>query len=182
MDQRRSHCPVSIVSIQTDQSRLIKIISKMTWFTSFNRINPNRSIPTWYSLKIVIRVNECFNRINPNRSIPTNPELTTEQMRAGGFNRINPNRSIPTHGWSDSMGKYSWVSIVSIQTDQSRPQPGNNSLIEFFMFQSYQSKQINPDSYPRGASRGAALRCRMAEPIFERLNWLKSIQHILYII
>ena len=38
---------VSIVSIQTDQSRLWKVrIEKVNKYLGFNRINPNRSIPT----------------------------------------------------------------------------------------------------------------------------------------
>ena len=64
---------VSIVSIQTDQSRRVWVKSrsgKPYW--SFNRINPNRSIPTWTrSRSGKAYWNHSFNRINPNRSIPT---------------------------------------------------------------------------------------------------------------
>ena len=38
------------------------------------------------------------------------------------------------------------VSIVSIQTDQSRHDAANFVGIKYVRFQSYQSKQINPDS------------------------------------
>ena len=116
------------------------------WRKCFNRINPNRSIPTsGYVLSSVV-TKIRFNRINPNRSIPTHAKAISMVSILSSFNRINPNRSIPTSDWY------------------------NSRFHDTLRFQSYQSKQINPDSYPRGASRGAALRCRMAEPIFERLK------------
>ena len=75
-------------------------------------------------------------QINPDRPLvtPTTAELP-------GFNRINPNRSIPTTHMSTKAEPMTIVSIVSIKTDQSR-------------------------RYPRVAGRGAALRGRMAEPVF----------------
>ena len=62
-----------------------------------------------------------FNRINPNRSILTQEEDWKKDRWYQGFNRINPNRSIPTS-----------IDTINIET-------------LFDKFQSYQSKQINPD-------------------------------------
>ena len=87
---------VSIVSIKTDQSRLYEFDQIVKDLRSFNRINPNRSIPTSSLLKLLL-------------------------LRCWRFNRINPNRSIPT-----------------------LPGAGKTSTAEA-LFQSYQSKQINPD-------------------------------------
>ena len=159
----------------------------------FNRINPDRSIPTL----LVPKVNNFYKlfqsyqsrQINPD---PLSPVILVESVMC--FNRINPNRSIPTITTydpyalkilfqsyqskqinPDEFGRL-WlpfsrgVSIVSIQTDQSRIFCDEQKYREALELQSYQSKQINPDSYLCGASRGAALRCRMAEPIFERLK------------
>ena len=61
------------------------------------------------------------------------------------FNRINPNRSIPIRLIRCSEIQCSRVSIVSIQTDQSRRKQVLPSTSQICMFQSYQSKQINPD-------------------------------------
>ena len=88
---------VSIVSIQTDQSRLWNCLKMLNRYGCFNRINPNRSIPTKISLRALARVSLSFNRINPNRSIPTTLFLSGTEVT------VNK------------------VSIVSIQTDQSRP-------------------------------------------------------------
>ena len=298
-------CRVSIVSIQTDQSRLwYALCVPVPCYSCFNRINPDRSIPTtrlrdrgspaglvsivsiqtdqsWHRLQNAIedpriefqsyqsrRINPdkawpcstfwsgaCFNRINPNRSIPTGVSLQRKWSSLRRFNRINWDRSIPTpmplsvndyyeprfqsyqsrqinpdiakighrnyavvvsivsiktdqsrlqmcRTLNEGVGE---VSIVSIQTDQSRP--GKTSLIKEFCarfqsyqskqinpdqsvedkskilskpFQSYQFRQINPDCYLCGARRGAALWGRMAKPIFWRTKWLKNIQQILY--
>ena len=96
--------------------------STETLSVSFNRINPNRSIPThesqWINQIWKIR---RFNRINPNRSIPTQRCGKSPQTIIWGFNRINPNRSIPT---------------IRVPQDVSELE---------MRFQSYQSKQINPD-------------------------------------
>ena len=111
---------VSIVSIQTDQSRLIGGRLLTVLICSFNRINPNRSIPTVQMFNSSHRISRGFNRINPNRSIPTNKRIECTWTRSHSFNRINPNRSIPTK--TEKLG-----------------------YAHAFGFQSYQSKQINPD-------------------------------------
>ena len=87
---------VSIVSIQTDQSRHSAVSGNM-WInklTCFNRINPDRSIPTFYARCWAERF-VSFNRINPDRSIPTFYARCRAE-RFVSFNRINPDRSIPT--------------------------------------------------------------------------------------
>ena len=40
--------------------------------------------------------NLSFNRINPNRTIPTPDPENPFDLYIEGFNRINPNRTIPT--------------------------------------------------------------------------------------
>ena len=65
----------------------------------------------------------CFNRINPNRSIPTCIQTGVGMTYQDSFNRINPNRSIPTL------------------------QKNANKKLKVEEFQSYQSKQINPDPF-----------------------------------
>ena len=112
----------------------------------------------------------CFNRINPNRSIPTAQYRLSLKLMLISFNRINPNRSIPTKSISrQQLLTLRLVSIVSIQTDQSRQwldilfqekllgfnriNPNRSiptlkkagQLLHHTTFQSYQSKQINPD-------------------------------------
>ena len=138
---------VSIVSIHTDQSRRLNFRICFRLNFSFNRINPNRSIPTIvasfevqnpkkhrfqshqskqinpdtkYLVWIYLLVS-CFNRINPNRSIPTFKTYLWFSYRNWSFNRINPNRSIPTPD--------------KVEIDRRA-----------LVFQSYQSKQINPDT------------------------------------
>ena len=61
------------------------------------------------------------------------------------FNRINSDRSIPTSYIFRDETKYKEVSIVSIQTDQSRP--SNAKMLDNIeaLFQSYQFRQSNPD-------------------------------------
>ena len=88
-------CNVSIVSIQTDQSRLKKLRRVMTPLKSFNRINSDRSIPT--SQEILTK------KYDPEVSIVS---IQTDQSRHGCHRR---------DGYRSSR-----VSIVSIQTDQSR--------------------------------------------------------------
>ena len=89
---------------------------------------------------------QSFNRINPNRSIPTYVRNNNYEWSNLCFNRINPNRSIPTSAVVHSvLTVYGEVSIVSIQTDQSRQRYRDGSKGLFTRFQSYQSKQINPD-------------------------------------
>ena len=104
------------------------------------QINPNmsRQIQT-------ASVTTRFKRINSDSSIPTSACEAWKVWYNVGFNRINPNRSIPTirkHIASAGQGE---VSIVSIQTDQSRRLRITRKVAVAFAFQSYQSKQINPD-------------------------------------
>ena len=62
------------------------------------------------------------------------------------FNRINSDRSIPTLQPAPVFRFPRFpVSIVSIQTDQSRLMNKNMLGKQVIMFQSYQSKQIKPD-------------------------------------
>ena len=219
---------VSIVSIQTDQSRRVRLLMASFLTRRFNRINPDRSIPTcsskleasdllgfqsYQSRQINpdtsaaaswIRHSLSFNRINPDRSIPTsdeswgfncyylfqsyqsrqiNSDLSCRECREStfsSFNRINPNRSIPTQVHDYKYNDRLKVSIVSIQTDQSRHEYDLADPSQMSAFQSYQFRQINPDCYLCEARRGAALWGRMAEPIFWRTKWLKNIQQILY--
>ena len=86
---------VSIVSIKTDLSRRFPA---RTWPVlppvSFNRINPNRSIPTRYQTLLEIRSQASFNRINPDKAIPTFKEicgnLADEKFQSYQFRQINP--------------------------------------------------------------------------------------------
>ena len=115
---------VSIVSIQTDQSRRDEswgFDCYYFWFQSYQskQINPDLAITP----ADISAVPNCFNRINPDRSIPTLTGLPLWNGLTTGFNRINPDRSIPTTvklRWSLKLPR---VSIVSIQTDQSRQLP-----------------------------------------------------------
>ena len=139
---------VSIVSIQTDQSRhvLSQPFKHRNVLVSIVSIQTDQSRPLSCVLTIK-HFSKGFNRINPNRSIPTIGKLPKTIEEMGGFNRINPNRSIPTRHLTNHSTSRAWrVSIVSIQTDQSRlgqwRQLCQNQPISF---QSYQSKQINPD-------------------------------------
>ena len=70
------------------------------------------------------------------------------RIACGGFNRINPNRSIPT-ATTQSHENVSKYAFQSYQSKQINPDLDYGWLIIaaiFFMFQSYQSKQINPDA------------------------------------
>ena len=135
-----------------------------------------------------------FNRINSGRSIPTPKWKPTHGHREyPSFNRINSGRSIPTAteklGYAHKFG----VSIVSIQADLSRrsnstvhpcPVPrcfnrinsGRSIPTKFIAeclnnnnkFQSYQFRQIYPDSW---------LKLQSYSPItsFNRINSGRSI-------
>ena len=175
---------------------LVSPINFWGYLACFNRINPDRSIPTL----LVPKVNNFYKlfqsyqsrQINPD---PLSPVILVESVMC--FNRINPNRSIPTITTydpyalkilfqsyqskqinPDEFGRL-WlpfsrgVSIVSIQTDQSRIFCDEQKYREALELQSYQSRQINPDSYLCWASRGVALRCRMAEPVFWKIGLIK---------
>ena len=135
---------VSIVSIQTDQSRLGFSTHELNLpNTGFNRINSDRSIPT-RKLLLSRAGGICFNRINSDRSIPTRKELSVLRYTKTSFNRINSDRSIPTQ----AIGKDG----ISVQS----------------MFQSYQFRQINPDViWGTIQSNGAAS--------FNRINSDRSI-------
>ena len=88
-----------------------------------------------------------FNRINPNRSILTQEEDWKKDRWYQGFNRINPNRSIPTRRKLDQSLLVSGVSIVSIQTDQSRRvyRLGLVWLTKIVSIVSIQTDQSRPD-------------------------------------
>ena len=94
--ETRYHSRVSIVSIQTDQSRPSRGSAWLLPPTpSFNRINPNRSIPT--SLAPRMRQQEIpFQSYQSKQINPDQKSITLITLFNGG------------------------VSIVSIQTDQSR--------------------------------------------------------------
>ena len=62
------------------------------------------------------------------------------------FNRINSGRSIPTGGKLKIILRKHKVSIVSIQADQSRRLLKSIQNTVGMKFQSYQFRQINPDS------------------------------------
>ena len=138
----------------------------------FNRINPNRSIPTWFNSPTAPIYLYGFNRINPNRSIPTivasfevqnpkkhrfqshqskqiNPDtkyLVWIYLLVSCFNRINPNRSIPTFKTYLWFSYRNW-SFNRINPNRSIPTPDKVEIDRrALVFQSYQSKQINPDT------------------------------------
>ena len=144
-------------------------------YQSFNRINPNRSIPTsWFNsptaplymfqsyqsrqfnpdfrsaLRSEAQTMPCFNRINPDRSIPTKPqkwsELPSQKFQSYQSKQLNPDGGNGTV----CECRCTNVSIVSIQTDQSRRDTDSNSAADEAEFQSYQSKQINPDTMKLG--------------------------------
>ena len=156
-----------------------------------NRINPDRSIPTL----LVPKVNNFYKlfqsyqsrQINPD---PLSPVILVESVMC--FNRINPNRSIPTITTydpyalkilfqsyqskqinPDEFGRL-WlpfsrgVSIVSIQTDQSRIFCDEQKYREALELQSYQSRQINPDDSTESIHR-------KSESCFNRINQDRSI-------
>ena len=95
-----------------------QLIFEATW--RFNRINPNRSIPTMLGLYLMDMKLKCFNRINPNRSIPTVLDALREKKLGKGFQSYQSKQINPDdHDWQIVATCYE-VSIVSIQTDQSR--------------------------------------------------------------
>ena len=120
--KRKFYSAVSIVSIQTDQSRPFSCILKIVQQGSFNRINSDRSIPTLD---------------NRNYDVPWVRQVSivsiqTDQSRLG---KRFSKRKVKEQ-----------VSIVSIQTDQSRPGLSLHNGERFAKrFQSYQFRQINPD-------------------------------------
>ena len=84
-----------------------------------------------------------FRQINPDLHESEIEEDNTQES----FNRINSGRSIPT-SLTFVKANYNviWVSIVSIQADQSRQEFSAFGLVvSLVKFQSYQFRQINPD-------------------------------------
>ena len=138
---------VSIVSIQTDQSRP-EVIQQINFYTitCFNRINPNRSIPTSIGQD---KIKENHTKFQSYQSKQINPDLWRCCCSPSWFKHVSI-VSIQTdqsrlywccrfHAWTER------VSIVSIQTDQSRQDKCLDAAEICMRFQSYQSKQINPD-------------------------------------
>ena len=128
-------------------------------FPSFNRINPDRLFPTIYP-DFIDRLVEQFQSY---QSKQINPDASWIRLNSTDsyscFNRINPNRSIPTRLRLARHEKHYTVSIVSIQTDQSRPDAYGAMGATINLSQSYQSRQINPDAnsnrsipWPKGVS------------------------------
>ena len=137
-------CCVSIVSIKTAQSRRLTRSYHLPYLKSFNRINPNRSIPT-VPPKEVTRLIIWFQSYQSRQINPDQKKMRRWKWPVNSFNRINPDRSIPTSTWGDNSTETNSVSIVSIQTDQSRLCKIQTPTEKDFKFQSYQSRQINPD-------------------------------------
>jgi len=87
-----------------------------------------------------------------------------------GFNRINPNRSIPTEEDMEPDD----VSIIKFQSYQSKQiNPDSqylrrNNGLRCNKFQSYQSKQINPDV-------ASHIQEKLGLPGFNRINPNRSI-------
>ena len=159
----------------------------------FNRINSGRSIPTaskaiWKAMKEKFQsyqfrqINpdvdnvdihddwseEGFNRINSGRSIPTRKRLLRIMQRLLRFNRINSGRSIPTRTIMVIPKLLVIVSIVSIQADQSRPHWWCQAITLILRFQSYQFRQINPDS--KEAISGTLAKLKFQSYQFRQIN------------
>ena len=136
---------VSIVSIKQINPDPMKYRKGIPVFPSFNRINPDRLFPTIYP-DFIDRLVEQFQSY---QSKQINPDASWIRLNSTDsyscFNRINPNRSIPTRLRLARHEKHYTVSIVSIQTDQSRPDAYGVMGATINLFQSYQSRQINPD-------------------------------------
>ena len=166
-------CGVSIVSIQTDQSRPEQKDIKYLTDNEFQSYQSKQINPDFGFLNAQLDCGK--DKFQSYQSKQINPDQVYTEWGwydLPRFNRINPNRSIPTseNSYSDT-NNTSRVSIVSIQTDQSRPVlvriPDGLSELSFnrinpnrsiptrdlgcfatrliAKFQSYQSKQINPD-------------------------------------
>ena len=113
---------VSIVSIQTDQSRRAYWNHSSQYLDEFQsyqskQINPDENIAT---LKEHADEEVSIVSIQTDQSRLVK-ESSAHGLVQGRFNRINPNRSIPTWG---NLILHRWLLLL---------------------FQSYQSKQINPD-------------------------------------
>ena len=120
---------------------LIRII-----IASSDRNNPNRSIPT--STIFYGRVHHTMfqsyqsKQINPDMFGLDIQGIETELFQSYQSKQINPDARFKKHDTT----LHRRVSIVSIQTDQSRQYINLSLHIHGVMFQSYQSKQINPDA------------------------------------
>ena len=95
-------------------------------------------------------------RNNPDRSIPTRTTVRAgvgieAKFQSYQSKQINPDlvQRLPKE-WRLYM-----VSIVSIQTDQSRPVRNLPDLQNTDSFQSYQSRQINPDMFTHYCGKDA---------------------------
>ena len=140
----------------------------------FNRINPNRSIPTTkQSLESYQRLSKFQSyqskQINPDRAMHFNDR---KNVSAVSIVSIQTDQSRPRLWMVNYCCDLLYVSIVSIQTDQSRRgkihlrvvSPDRVSIVSIqtdqsrpiaiqvvifiaALFQSYQSKQINPDHF-----------------------------------
>ena len=147
---------VSIVSIQTDQSRLFTWCLPIRRGLRFNRINSGRSIPTGkYFVKIKLNKEVSIVSIQADQSRLLLPQsLTIFPVRS--FNRINSGRSIPTRSITMNF----------------------NELIK--SFQSYQFRQINPDE------GNINLLHKLQDESFNRINSGRSIptkawyNHLIY--
>ena len=115
--------------------------------TGFNRINPNSSIPTPENPLPVVTTTNWFQSY---QSKQINPDFVdfgeVYCSRRVSIVSIKTDQSRLQIWCLDDYGDWC-VSIVSIKTDQSRH--GAGSVIygaNYGKFQSYQSRQINPDS------------------------------------
>ena len=117
-----STAEVSIVSIQTDQSRHVSgVILQRDFSPRFNRINSDRSIPTWFRYKalydkLTTFQSYQFRQINPDNVRMRIQRLQHWMFQSYQFRQINPDCAI---------------GLWCIRIDMS--------------FQSYQFRQINPD-------------------------------------
>ena len=130
--------------INPNMSRQIQTASVTT---RFKHINSDRSIPTkdvpilrLTSRKVsIVSIKTDLSRRFPARTWPVLPPVS--------FNRINPNRSIPTLrnavGLRGVKSMFQSYQSRQINPDTGLPEPQPDTL---FMFQSYQSRQINPDA------------------------------------
>ena len=117
----------------------------MVCFTSFNRINSGRSIPTFRC---------CW--INSGESSRVSiVSIQADQSRLDEFGNQKPVETT--------------VSIVSIQADQSRRGVIQMTDEEWEKFQSYQFRQINPDVHQMQKISVTWRKC------FNRINSGRSI-------
>ena len=160
--------------INPDPVTIFAAMAAVQLFQSYQskQINPDQ---IWIDFEKIST--SRFNRINPNRLIPTWKQECGRSIWRMAFQSYQSKQINPDYVESVLLACLDcFQSYQSKQINPDWASAGLNRGQIKNVFQSYQSKQINPDSYPRGASRGAALRCRMAEPIFWRSKWLKIIQ------